>query len=192
MSFLPWGNPLGFRVYFVADDSGLARIVQQFSAKPSDFKSGGPKIRLRVKSDGQLSRYKAKHRGHLTSAKRPQFLRLEDQKSYLERETGLEPATLCLGRLSSAISPGNEPLSPEAVTLKLQTIIRPDPTLHRERRTSIGPTGQATRATVAIAPSTRNDILFISAYLELNPRGRKRFARSPVSPCGSARTAVPA
>jgi len=53
----------------------------------------------------------------------------------LERETGLEPATLCSGKLGlairiwrsliSAISPGNEPLSPEALTLKLQTIIRP-------------------------------------------------------------------
>jgi len=66
----------------------------------------------------------------VTEGRKPLINGTRPSISYLERETGIEPATLCLEALGfairiwrnliSAISGCFEPLSPEAMTLKLQ------------------------------------------------------------------------
>jgi len=52
-----------------------------------------------VKSDAQGVRYETEGQGHLTTEKQLGFSASQTQKSYLERETEIEPVTLSLGKL---------------------------------------------------------------------------------------------
>ena len=56
-------------------------------------------IRIYVKSDAQGVRYETEGQGHLTTEKQLGFSASQTQKSYLERETEIEPVTLSLGKL---------------------------------------------------------------------------------------------